>query len=143
MNDYKIDDDLINEVRDQFRIWALFLNNGIGLLAFTFGLACLGTTTPWISGSFSLIMITLIRWQGKRYFPSRINKLRREAKTNRKAKILLNGLESKFLGIKSLFLEYPIFLFGFFFLSVITFGSFITSSIITKIFSTLGIYFSI
>lgn len=138
MNDYQIDNGLVTEVREQFRLWALFLNNGIGLFSFTLGLASLGTDIPWLSALFSTVVIFLIRWQGKHYFPPKVKELREDAKKNDKAKILLKGLESEFLSFKTLFIEYPVFIFGLSFLLII-----LMSPLIVKAFPVLGGYFGI
>lgn len=116
---YIITDELLDEIRDQFKLWATFLNTGVGLMSFTLAIACLGTNTPWINALLSMLIIILIRVQGKHYFPSKVEDLRRRAKEDNKAKVLLKGLESEFLSFKTLVTGYPIFLIGFIFLSLV------------------------
>lgn len=116
MEEYVIKDELIAKVREQFKQWAMFLNNGVGLLSFTLGLGCLGTNIPWVSAIFSIVLVILVRNQGKHFFPSEIKKLRDIAKTNEKARVLLKGLEAEYFSKTKLVKEYPTFLFGFIFL---------------------------
>lgn len=122
MDTYTIDDVLLERIRSQFRLWAMFLNNGIGFVSFTLGLACLGTPTPWVNAGLSVVFVALIRQQGKHYFPQDIEELRNAAKENEKARILLRGLEGEFLSVKALVSQYPIFLLGFIFLMLIMFS---------------------
>jgi hypothetical protein len=116
MEDYVIKDELLDKVRDQFKLWAMFLNNGVGLLSFSLGLASLGTNIPWVSAILSIVVVILIRNQGKHYFPSEIKKLRDIAKNEEKARILLKGLEAEYFSNKKMIKEYPLFLIGFVFL---------------------------
>lgn len=101
-------------------VFSYFLNTGIGLLAFTLGLASLGTNSPALNASLSLIVIILVRINGASFFPREIQRLRKLAKTDSKAKIVLDGLESKHFGFKSNFTKYHLFAFGLIFLIVIS-----------------------
>ncbi len=132
---YEITDELLEELREQFKLWATFLNTGIGLLSFTFAIACLGTKTPWLNALLSMIVIMLIRVQGTHYFPQKIRELRKAAKVDNKAKILYKGLESEFLNTKVLLTKYPIFLIGYIFLCFVIF-----SPLLIKAIPSLALY---
>ena len=135
---YTITDEFLDEIREQFKLWATFLNTGIGLLSFTLAIACLGTNIPWVNALLSMLIIVCIRVQGKHYFPSKVKDLRKRAKEDEKAKVLLKGLESEFLSFKTLITGYPIFLIGFLFLFLVIFSPFLVN-----IIPTLGGYFGI
>lgn len=115
MDAYIINDELLGRIRSQFRLWAMFLNNGVGLVSFTLGLACLGTPTPSVNAGLSLVFIALIRQQGKHYFPQEIEILRKAAKGDEKARVLLKGLEGEFFSMKVVLTQYPVFILGFIF----------------------------
>ena len=118
MNEY-IDENLdllIEKVEQEFKLWEMFLNNGIGLLSFTLGLASLGTNIPWVSAALSLFIVILIRIQGSNYFPPEIKKLRALSKSNKQAEFYLNGFEKNFFSNYIFIQKYPVFLIGFLFL---------------------------
>ncbi|WP_315982998.1 hypothetical protein [Aliamphritea spongicola] len=88
---YIITDELLEEIREQFKLWATFLNTGVGLLSFTLAIACLGTGSPGINASISMLVIVLVRSQGKSYFPSKVQDLRQRAKEDKKQRSYLKG----------------------------------------------------
>lgn len=126
---YEVSDELLNELRDQFKLWATFLNTGVGLLSFTLAIACLGTKMPWFNALLSMIVVMLIRVQGTHYFPQKVRELRKAAKTDNKAKILYKGLESEFLNTRTLFMKYPIFLIGYLFLCFVIFSPLLVKAV--------------
>ncbi len=136
--EYVISDELLAEIQEQFKLWATFLNTGIGLLSFTLAVASLGTNVPWFNAFLSMIVILIIRKQGAHYFPAKVRELRKLAKTDEKAKVLLKGLESEYLSFKTLLLGYPVLLIGLIFLLLV-----IMSPAITKHLPSLGGYFGI
>lgn len=133
---YTITDEFLEDIRDQFKVWASFLNTGIGLLSFTLAIASLGTNIPWVNATLSLIVIVCIRQQGKHYFPVKVKELRERAKNDAKAKVLLKGLESEFLSFKTLIMGYPIFIVGFVFLTLVA-----LSPLIISLVPSLAFYF--
>ncbi len=133
---YTITNDFLEEIRNQFKVWASFLNTGIGLLSFTLAIASLGTNIPWVNATLSVIVVVFIRQQGKHYFPEKVKELRERAKTDAKAKVLLKGLESEFLNFKTLVMGYPIFLVGFVSLMLVA-----LSPLIIKLIPSLAFYF--
>ena len=44
---------MLAQIEAEYSKWGEFLNGGIGLLAFSFGLSCLGTPRPDITGFLS------------------------------------------------------------------------------------------
>ncbi|MBF4218218.1 hypothetical protein C5616_23950, partial [Vibrio anguillarum] len=63
MGTYTIDEEYLERVEKQFKKWAMFLNNAIGILAFTLALACLGTNVPWLNACFSVLIVGYVWFQ--------------------------------------------------------------------------------
>lgn len=130
-----ITDEYLAQLREKFEKWAEFLNIGFGLVAFTLGLACLGTNMPVVNAWFSIAVLFCIWFKSKHIFPKDIIQLRKLAKDDLKAKILLKGLESEFLSIKAVVTTCPVFLIGYALLAVIAF-----SPILSEVFPGLNAY---
>ncbi|ELA7934851.1 hypothetical protein [Vibrio parahaemolyticus] len=135
MDKIELTNEYIEQVSEQFKLWANFLNTGIGLLSFTLAIACMGTESPTINAVLSLIVIFFVRISGSQYFPHEIQQLRAKAKSDEKAKIILLGLEQKYFGFKTNFTMYPMFVFGLFFLIAVS-----MSTSIAKILPWWGTY---
>lgn len=135
MNEIIINDEYIEELREQFCRWAAFLNMGFGLVSFTLALACLGTKTPAINAWLSLIVVGFIRYKGNNFFPEEILRLRKTAKTDLKSRVVLHGLSKEFLSIHAAVIQYPIFLLGYLLLAIIA-----ISPVLTPIFPFLHTY---
>lgn len=135
MEIFNITDEYLAEVRERFEKWADFLNMSFGLVAFTLALACLGTKMPALNAWFSLAVLAVVRFKGRHLFPAEIIRLRKLAKTDEKARVLLRGLESEFLSLKTAITVYPIFLLGYVLLAVIAF-----SPVLSVAFPWLGAY---
>ncbi|WP_157281882.1 hypothetical protein [Pelomonas sp. Root1237] len=133
-----ITDEYLTELRERFEKWADFLNMGFGLVAFTFALACLGTKTPVVNAWFSIAVLSFVRYKGSHLFPAEILRLRKLAKVDEKARVLLKGLESEFLSVKTAVTTYPIFLIGYVLLGAIAF-----SPVLSKVIPGLGTYVGI
>ena len=116
MDNFHLDDEYVENIEAQIKLWANFLNMGIGLLAFTLGIASLGTASPVINSWLSLLVVMIVRIQGTKYFPAEIQRLRQLSKENSKAKILLDGLMAKYFAFKTNFTLYPILMVGILFL---------------------------
>ena len=138
MPDFVIDDEYRERVDSQFEKWSTFLNTSIGFLSFTLALASMGTPAPVINSWLSLIVVILIRISGAQFFPQEIKDLRKKAKTNPNAKIVLDGLEARHFSAKATFKKYHLFVFGIVFLFCIAF-----SHIIVKIFPAWAGYVGI
>jgi hypothetical protein len=121
-NEYSINDPLISELDEAFKAWAFFLNNAIGMFAFTLALACLGTKTPAINGLLACIIVGFVRYQGRHIFPKKIVELRAAAKSDPKAQILLVGLTQKYMSSKTALTDYTVFVIGFVLLLFVTFS---------------------
>jgi hypothetical protein len=125
----------MNELREQFKKWADFLNMSFGLLSFTLALTCLGTQTPVLNAWFSLVVVTFIRYKGSHIFPAEIIRLRKAAKQDQNARIVLNGLSKEFLSVKALVIGYPVFLIGYLLLCIIA-----ISPMLLPVVPALGTY---
>jgi hypothetical protein len=122
-------DKLINETDKQVEEWALFLNNVIGILAFTLGLASLGTSTASFNALISLAFLSLVWFQGKHKFSENIANLRKKLKESKEAdhsheklKVILSGFEKRYFGAKALLTQFPIYVFGMLFLIILISG---------------------
>ncbi|EHA1127555.1 hypothetical protein FG475_21110 [Vibrio navarrensis] len=120
MDKIELTNEYIEQIDEQFKVWANFLNTGIGLLSFTLAIACMGTESPTINATLSLIVIFFVRINGSQYFPYEIQQLRAKAKSDEKAEIILRGLEQKYFGFKTNFTMYPMFIFGLLFLMAVS-----------------------
>ena len=115
----------IEEIESDYAKWAEFLNVGIGLLSFSLGISCLGTTRTDVTACLSLLFMLLFMVYGQKHFPRKLNELRK-ASVAGLDEILLLGIERKYFGIRSLFKNFPIFLAGWFFLGGVgIYGAFI------------------
>ncbi len=121
-----VDDQYFERMRDQFQRWATFLNMGFGFVSFSLALACLGTNSPVVNAWFCLIVMGYIRFKSSHLFPNEILRLRKLAKKDPKARIVLAGLEKEFLNWKTLVFGHPIFLIGFILLAIIATSPFLT-----------------
>lgn len=135
MSGISVNDEYIKEVREQFKKWSDFLNMGFGFISFSLALACLGTKTPALNACFSLLVVSFIRYKGSHIFPSEILRLRKLAKVDKSARIVLDGLQKEFMSLKSVIFNYPIFLLGYFILALIA-----SSPILIPILPWLQIY---
>jgi len=131
----ELTNEYIEQISEQFKLWANFLNTGIGLLSFTLAIACMGTESPTINAVLSLIVIFFVRVSGSQYFPHEIQRLRAKAKSDEKAKIILLGLEQKYFGFTTNFTMYPMFVFGLLFLIAVS-----LSTSIARFFPWWGAY---
>jgi hypothetical protein len=122
MTDIKIDDHYVAELGRQFARWKIFLNGGIGLVAFSLALSCLGTKTPVLNAWLSMAVLVCIRIYGKDQFPAEVTRLRKEAKHDPKAAIVLHGVLHRFMGMKTLILGYTVLLIGYLLLVFVMFS---------------------
>ena len=135
MNQITIDDEYINELREQFKKWADFLNMGFGFVSFTLALTCLGTKTPSLNAWLSLVVVAFIRYKGSHIFPAEVIRLRKAAKADQNARIVLNGLNKEFLSAKAMIIGYPVFLLGYLLLCLIA-----VSPWVVPVMPVLGAY---
>lgn len=126
MDQIVITDNYLSDIREQFQKWAEFLNMSFGLLAFTLAITCLGTRMPAVNAWLSIAITILVRYKGRHLFPVEILKLRKAAKTDEKARVLLNGLEAEFFSWKVAVKDYPIFIVGYVLLAIVAFSPILT-----------------
>lgn len=105
----------IDEIEIEYAKWAEFLNVGVGLLSFSLGISCLGTTHPDVTGFISLLFMLLFMLYGKKHFPRKLRELRKASLVGID-ELLLLGIERKYFGIGGLSKNFPVFLSGWFFL---------------------------
>ena len=136
MNDIIITDEYLDDLRQQFKRWADFLNTAIGVFSFSLALACLGTKSPVFNAWLSLLVVTLMRYKGSHIFPAEIVRLRKAAKTDTKAKVALDGLSSEFMSIRTIITDTPVFLIGALLLMLIAASPFLNLSFLQTYIGT-------
>ncbi len=115
----KITPEMIKHIEAEYAEWGEFLNGVIGLLAFSFGLSCLGTDRPDITGFMSLVFILIFALYGKTKFPQKLKDLRKEELSGIDELILL-GFERKYFSPMAVIKNFPVGLIGWFFLGGVT-----------------------
>ncbi|MCG9680451.1 hypothetical protein [Vibrio sp. Isolate24] len=130
MDESGLKDDYLKKIRSQFKLWESFLNNAIGVLAFTLGLASLGTPIPCISATLSLFVVIFIWWQGQSLFPKEVTRLRKMAKKDYKSKVILSGVMTEQLSWLKAVTRYPMYLLGFLFLILVAVSPFVEKVLI-------------
>lgn len=111
----EITQETIAEIETEYAKWAEFLNVGVGLLSFSLGISCLGTTRTDVTAFLSLLFMLLFMVYGQKHFPRKLRELRKASLVGID-ELLLHGIERKYFGIKSLFKHFPIFIVGWLFL---------------------------
>lgn len=126
MSNISVNDEYLSELREQFEKWADFLNITFGLVSFTLALTCLGTRTPALNAWLSIVVVGFIRYKGNHIFPAEIGRLRKAAKDDQSARVVLNGLSNEFLSLKTAVTKYPVFIIGYLLLTIIAASPWLT-----------------
>ncbi|WP_290502732.1 hypothetical protein [Alcanivorax sp.] len=105
----KIDLDL---VRREFENWQSFLNNTIGVLAFTLGLASLGTHSPDFNAALSVAFLLTVSYSARQLFPTTYKKLRDKKNKSEEEEIVFKGLTKHHFSIH----KYAVYTLGYSFL---------------------------
>lgn len=102
------------------------LNNVVGLMLLNLGVACVGTPNPQKMALVGLIVVAPVLLYATRQFSPIVKKLRMEKKAgNKSSAILLQFINKKHLGVKSLLSDCPIyFVSTLFYFSVLLFPKF-------------------
>lgn len=116
---YYIDESTIEELDAEYAKWGEFLNGRVGLLAFSFGLSCLGTPWPDITGFLSLVFLLLFSVYGQKHFPKTLKQLRKK-KLVGVAEMTLIGIEKKYFGLEAAFKKFYVYMFGWLFLGFVS-----------------------
>ncbi|WP_152558641.1 hypothetical protein [Endozoicomonas numazuensis] len=103
----------LDAIIDELEQWFSFLNTVIGIMSFTLALACLGTNTPAFNALLSVIIVILAVEQQKRFYLEKVRKLRKSAKKNETADLILEGFESRHLSTIKIMLRLPMYWLGF------------------------------
>lgn len=115
-------EELVVTVKRETLVWKLFLNYTIGMLAFAFGLGCLGTSNPELYARISISFLGLAVISSRR-FPRTIEHLRKKNRAEFE-NVLLKGIEKHFFSINNLLAEYTVYVLGFVFLIMVACGFF-------------------
>jgi len=118
-----------NKLAEQFNTREDYFNNILGVLAFSFALGSLGTNSPSINATISLLFIITLMKFGP--FPPLVNMLRSKDNRTQSEENTRITIESKNLGIHAILTRYTICVLGCLALA------FVISS------NTLGNYFPI
>ncbi|MFC4258557.1 hypothetical protein ACFOZ5_05840 [Marinobacter lacisalsi] len=123
----EINEDTLNKIEAEYSKWGEYLNGGLGLLSFSFGLSCLGTPRPDITGSISLVFIIIFSIYGKEHFPEKLKELRKKELSGVDELTLLR-IEKRYFGISALFRNFPVYLIGWTFLGLVAIYGVATNS---------------
>jgi hypothetical protein len=115
----EITEDTLKEIEAEYSKWGEYLNGGIGLLSFSFGLSCLGTPRPDLTGFLSLAFVLILALYGKERFPKKLKELRKKELYGIDELALL-GFEKKYFGFMALVKNFPVYLIGWSFLGLVT-----------------------
>lgn len=126
MSEIKLTKKTLKEMETQFQEWEYFLNNIIGILAFSFAISCLGTHYPSLNAFISFIFLSTIYYFGRGKFSQLYKQLRDKKEKTTIEKIFYEGATRHFLGVKKLLLRYTVFLLGYIFLSFVMLGNALT-----------------
>jgi len=126
----------VKEMEAQFKEWQFFLNNGIGILAFTLALGCLGTHAPSLNALLSFIFLSAIYCLGRKNFSQLYKELRNKKSKTTVEKVFYAGATKHFLGYQKILASYTVFFIGYLFLAFVMFGN-----LLNKYFPALGGYF--
>lgn len=112
----------IQELETQIREWEFFLNSTIGILGFTFALACLGTNSPSLNGFLSLVFLSCVYKLGLKHFPPMLKELRnRSERRDAQEDIFYLGSMKRYFSLKRAILNNPLFVSGYLFLAFVIF----------------------
>jgi len=123
MNEIRPTQKTVKEMEVQFRVWAYFLNNVIGLFAFTLGLGCLGTHSPSLNALFSFILLCAVYSLGWDKFSRIYKELRDKKEKTTLEKVFYAGATKHFLGFRAMLAHYIVFFMGISFLVFIMLSS--------------------
>jgi len=115
----EITESTLKEIEAEYSKWGEYLNGGVGLLSFSFGLSCLGTPRPDITGFISLLFVLIFLIYGQKHFPQKLKELRKK-KLSGIDELTLLGFEKKYFGFTALFKNFPIYLIGWSFLGFVS-----------------------
>jgi hypothetical protein len=106
---------------DEVACWRHFLNNTIGCLAWAVGIGSLALPHSQEFAALSLLFLGIVIAANPQKFPPTIRYLRGKKRTEMED-ILLRGYESKYLGIRSIFTNFPVYWVGMLFLLLVATG---------------------
>lgn len=102
----KSESEISNALRESLNKWCDILNSVIGIISFSFGLACLGTGKhSQCYATISLLFVLLIITSQRKLFPSELKILRAKKNKNKLEKKVLHDIEKEFLVFSPYFQE--------------------------------------
>lgn len=111
----EITNEIIEEIESDYAKWAEFLNVSVGLLSFSLGISCIGTTRTDVTAFISMLFMLLFMVYGQKHFPRKLRELRKTSLLGID-ELLLHSIERKYFGIRSVLKNFLVFLTGWFFL---------------------------
>lgn len=105
-------DRIVHDAHAQFDSWYRFMNN-LGFMAIGMAVAAWGTPWPTLSAWLLFMSLVWLRVQGNGKFPSTVAKLRAKPIKREADRVLLEGLEWRFLGLRATLTKCPAFLVGY------------------------------
>lgn len=121
----------LDSIRHEFETWQSFLNNTIGVLAFTLGLASLGTHSPSFNAALSIAFLLSVSYSARQIFPNTYKKIRDKKNKSEEEEIFFKGLTKHHFSIH----KYAVYALGYSYLVFIA-----TSSHWVTIFPALTSY---
>lgn len=113
---------IADKTKKEAVVWKTFLNNIIGIFAFSISIGCLGTSNPKLYAYISLAFAGLLIFMGRKSFPATIKKLREKKDKTEVEKLFLIGLEKDNFGFKAVITRYGTYFWGLAFLGTIAAG---------------------
>ena len=99
-----------------FKPWRYFLNNVVGVLAFSLGMASLGTDSPSTNATISMLFLFILIFNKRRLFPPQLIMLRTKDNRTQTEEDCRRSIEKKQIGLSSLFKLYTVYASGWAFL---------------------------
>ena len=113
---------IADKTKKEAEVWKTFLNNIIGIFAFSISIGCLGTSNPKLYACISLAFAVLLIFMGRKSFPETIKKLREKKDKTEVEKLFLIGLEKDNFGFAAAITRYGTYFWGLAFLGTIATG---------------------
>ena len=101
----------LERLNTEFQRWHFFLNNGVGLLAFSFALAVQGTVYRNFNAILALIVVFLVANYGRDLFPASFQNLRDKKLRTARENLLLAGITKTKLRLRDALVYWVGFLY--------------------------------
>jgi hypothetical protein len=101
---------------NEFKAWEDFLNNVIGVLAFTLAMASIGTNSPSTNAFISMLFLLILMGNRRSLFPAILVMLRAKENRTRTEEESRKSIERGRLGLKAFLRRYSVYVAGWLFL---------------------------